>query len=329
VATHPKKNTIVMARKEFSKAVVKNVLIRCLRHCCVCGRWCGQKIEIHHIDSPDDNSEENAISVCFDCHAEIGHYDPKHPKGKKYTADELRELRDRTYSKYSQDLPEPPKGTSDYGRGFHDGVVWAERINVLKDIWRLLSIHGDFILEILIHFEKDDYDTIMDETLMDHNVETEMGVSQHQAYSHAWSAGQAARLWDLDGNAEQLFLTNRGKIFREVVFNNQELKDRFEQLKEFWSASPFHGKVKKPPRLQNRDHGPRDFEPGVLNWLQVEIHSLIRRKDDRSQVFIIQNVTPAQLTLQNLETGEMVVFEKGQIKEVEVDRESGELLLDV
>lgn len=37
-----------------------------------------------------DHSIENAIPVCFDCHAEIHAYNPSHPRGRRFTADELR-----------------------------------------------------------------------------------------------------------------------------------------------------------------------------------------------------------------------------------------------
>lgn len=37
-----------------------------------------------------DHSIENAIPVCFDCHAEIHAYNPSHPRGRRFTAEELR-----------------------------------------------------------------------------------------------------------------------------------------------------------------------------------------------------------------------------------------------
>lgn len=37
-----------------------------------------------------DHSIENAIPVCFDCHAEIHAYNPSHPRGRRFTPDELR-----------------------------------------------------------------------------------------------------------------------------------------------------------------------------------------------------------------------------------------------
>jgi hypothetical protein len=37
-----------------------------------------------------DHSIKNAIPVCFDCHAEIHAYNPKHPRGRRFTGEELR-----------------------------------------------------------------------------------------------------------------------------------------------------------------------------------------------------------------------------------------------
>ena len=52
-------------------------------------------MEIDHIDQAADdggNNRENAIPVCFDCHAEIHSYNPRHPKGRKFTAEETRDM---------------------------------------------------------------------------------------------------------------------------------------------------------------------------------------------------------------------------------------------
>jgi hypothetical protein len=37
-----------------------------------------------------DDSIENAIPVCFECQAEIHGYNDNHPRGRKFTAAELR-----------------------------------------------------------------------------------------------------------------------------------------------------------------------------------------------------------------------------------------------
>lgn len=46
-------------------------------------------MELHHIVKGNDNIE-NAIPLCFECHSEVGHYNVKHPKGRKFTSVELK-----------------------------------------------------------------------------------------------------------------------------------------------------------------------------------------------------------------------------------------------
>jgi len=77
----------------FDRSSVSALLARCRRRCCVCHRFCGVKIETDHIElkaAGGDDDIENAIPVCFDCHAEIHSYNDQHPRGRKFTADELR-----------------------------------------------------------------------------------------------------------------------------------------------------------------------------------------------------------------------------------------------
>lgn len=40
-------------------------------------------------DKGGDDSFENAIALCFDCHADAGHYFDGHPKGSKFSPEEL------------------------------------------------------------------------------------------------------------------------------------------------------------------------------------------------------------------------------------------------
>ena len=84
----------------FPSDVRTKVLIRSARICCLCFKQCGTKIEVHHIVQEADggpNTEANALPVCFDCHAEVGSYNPRHPKGTKYRDEELRTRRDNVY----------------------------------------------------------------------------------------------------------------------------------------------------------------------------------------------------------------------------------------
>jgi hypothetical protein len=45
---------------------------------------------------------DNAIPLCFDCHAEVEHYNPQHPKGRKFTESELKGHRDAWYAKVAK-----------------------------------------------------------------------------------------------------------------------------------------------------------------------------------------------------------------------------------
>jgi hypothetical protein len=84
------------ATMAFNRDQVAELLADCRRRCCICHRFCGVKIETDHIvqsaDGGDDNIE-NAIPVCFDCHAEIHLYNDKHPRGRKFTPEELKRHR--------------------------------------------------------------------------------------------------------------------------------------------------------------------------------------------------------------------------------------------
>jgi hypothetical protein len=63
------------------------------------------KIELHHIKQEADggeNSFENCIPLCFDCHSDVKTYNPKHPKGRKYTEKELISHRNSWYEKVKQ-----------------------------------------------------------------------------------------------------------------------------------------------------------------------------------------------------------------------------------
>lgn len=77
----------------FSKAVREQVLVEAARHCSVCHRFKAIGVEVHHIQPRAEgglNTEDNAITLCFDCHLAAGHYNPKHAKGTKFSPEELR-----------------------------------------------------------------------------------------------------------------------------------------------------------------------------------------------------------------------------------------------
>jgi len=58
-------------------------------------------MEIHHIiprSKGGDDSADNGIPLCLDCHAEVGAYNPKHPKGRKFTASELKRHKEQWFA---------------------------------------------------------------------------------------------------------------------------------------------------------------------------------------------------------------------------------------
>jgi hypothetical protein len=97
----------------FSTKVKEDVLVACGRHCCICHKFCGGKIEIHHIHTRGDGGDDefdNAIALCFDCHADMTSYDHKHPKGTKYTESELKRHRNDWYKKVTANIGIVSKG---------------------------------------------------------------------------------------------------------------------------------------------------------------------------------------------------------------------------
>ena len=87
-------------RARFSALVRRQALEACARRCCLCHRFKGTKLEVHHIvpiREGGSNRAANAIALCFDCHSDVGHYNSSHPKGSRYSPEELRNHRDRWY----------------------------------------------------------------------------------------------------------------------------------------------------------------------------------------------------------------------------------------
>ena len=91
----------------FPEGVAARALVASGRCCCICHKFCGTKIELHHIKQHAYGGEdtfENCIPLCFDCHEDMGKADPKHPKGKHYTEAELIMHRDNWYKRNNESL---------------------------------------------------------------------------------------------------------------------------------------------------------------------------------------------------------------------------------
>ncbi len=92
---------------EFSADDKIKLLLWSQRHCCLCGKACGVDIEIAHIDEKAPADIDNAIPLCYECHAKIGHYNPLHARGNKYKHAELKARRQQVYEQYTRHLVPP------------------------------------------------------------------------------------------------------------------------------------------------------------------------------------------------------------------------------
>lgn len=95
----------------FSKEVKEEIFVRCARHCCVCRKVVGLNIEVHHIKPRSQGGEdtfENAIALCFDCHANAGHYFAGHPKGSKLSPSELIKHKESWFKIVETNKIKPP-----------------------------------------------------------------------------------------------------------------------------------------------------------------------------------------------------------------------------
>lgn len=146
----------------FRSDVAEKALVACGRHCCICKKFCSFKIELHHIIQKADNgvdSFENCIPLCFDCHADVKAYNPKHPKGRRFTESELRAHRDGWYQKVrEQHTAIPLSATFALKENSRDGsnVMWFESINNIRDeIFKETEINSQKQVEENTHTAKE------------------------------------------------------------------------------------------------------------------------------------------------------------------------------
>lgn len=92
-----------MAKTEaIDPLVADKILARCARHCCVCRRYMPNHIQVHHIvekHTGGSNDEENLIAVCVVCHMDVH---SKVPFSRRFSANELKMVRDGVYKLVSQ-----------------------------------------------------------------------------------------------------------------------------------------------------------------------------------------------------------------------------------
>ncbi len=123
----------------FSAKVRRDALVHAARHCCVCHRYKSVNIEVHHIDPPGDGGNDdidNAIALCFDCHASAGHYNSKHPKGSAYSRSELRKARECWHSLVRSGVSSCPPTSSNWA---YCRYILCKSFSVISEI-----VRGDF-----------------------------------------------------------------------------------------------------------------------------------------------------------------------------------------
>lgn len=111
----------------FPKEIREKALIACKRHCVLCELEKGVNVECHHIiphANGGSDTFENCIPLCFDCHSKVGAYNPKHPKGNKFSPEELKIRRDSFYQRVADG--EFPKYVDNAGSNDEDKVLYQK-----------------------------------------------------------------------------------------------------------------------------------------------------------------------------------------------------------
>lgn len=130
----------------FSEKVQADALVACGRCCCICHKFCGTKIALHHIKQKaygGDDSFDNCIPLCLDCHEDMGKADPHHVTGKHYTEKELRMHRDKWYKQCSPQTTTLEEVTAeDIENLFKDRTLVLDGGNAQRWQGRYLSIEN-------------------------------------------------------------------------------------------------------------------------------------------------------------------------------------------
>lgn len=148
----------------FSSKVRIDALVAAARHCCVCHRYKGVRVEVHHIvpvSKGGTDDPENAICLCFDCHADAGHYNPEHSRGTKFSPQELRSARDNWYLTVLHNQIEAPREDD----RFYCRYLVCKSFSALNEIASgdlssipcsapilVKTLAGEFLSEILKHY---------------------------------------------------------------------------------------------------------------------------------------------------------------------------------
>jgi 5-methylcytosine-specific restriction endonuclease McrA len=181
----------------FPSDVKVQALANSGRRCCLCLGFRGVKVEVHHIvpeSASHDNSLDNAITLCFDCHADTGHYNPKHPKGNKLTAAELRKYRDRLWKLVEE------------GKALPEMNLDSQFLELLRRVFDRPAFTTPFRQE----GRMEDFDKAIDDTVLalntgllrtrDNQVLTDLGFGKSSLFNAEWNL----QLNDVEGQLLRL-----------------------------------------------------------------------------------------------------------------------------
>jgi hypothetical protein len=158
----------------FPPDVAERLLVACHRQCCICHKPAGNKMEIHHIvpkSEGGEDTEENGIPLCLDCHAEVGSYNPQHPKGRRFTSSELRKHKEQWFAICTTPpwhaTPNPPESEALEIKGIDDSIFSALRVDDRQPATRLVgaimqqdrSVREEFAKCTFAGLKSDDEDT--------------------------------------------------------------------------------------------------------------------------------------------------------------------------
>ncbi len=168
----------------FPVREAQQLLADCHRRCCICHRFCGVKMELDHIVPRSDGGGdeiENAIPVCFECHAEIHLYNDRHPRGRKFQPDEL-EAHKRQWLEMCR---QQPSALVDAQRVADVGPLQALIDELEFNIAAARSCEGPS--PVLCAFEAGQFNRAMSEGILS-LLGDDLKMAIHQAYVHVKAA---------------------------------------------------------------------------------------------------------------------------------------------
>lgn len=89
---------------------------------------------MHHIipeAKGGTNTSDNAIVLCFDCHADAGSYNPEHPRGTRISPEELRRAREEWYGIVATGCVESPNAEL---TPFHCRYIIGKNFTALREL---------------------------------------------------------------------------------------------------------------------------------------------------------------------------------------------------